>query len=221
MEVNILIAVAAGFLSGDISDRILKKYPEEELRVNIRFPIIQILNSLTYLLLYLRHGYTLRGLSYMFLSSLLIWISAMDIHKYTIPNGAILIGLAGGSAVYGISAVIGEGSRWDPVAGMVIGPAFFLITALIAFFITGREELGGGDIKLMAPVGFLLGVKLTVLTVLISVITAGFTSAVLYLTKLKKREDVIPFGPFIALSALIAAVFGEDMIKWYLRYIFL
>ena len=102
---------------------------------------------------------------------------------------------------------------------MVIGPAF-LITALIAF-LSQDVRNWGRRYKTDGSVGFLLGVKLTVLTVLISVITAGFTSAVLYLTKLKKREDVIPFGPFIALSALIAAVFGEDMIRWYLRYVFL
>ena len=89
---------------------------------------------------------------------------------------------------------------------------------LIAIFFRGG--IGGGDIKLLAVVGWFLGLKLTCLSLLLSFLSAGFVGLMLMVLKIKGIKDTIPFGPFIALGSFISLLVGEEIIAWYLGLFF-
>lgn len=82
-------------------------------------------------------------------------------------------------------------------------------------WLTGREGMGGGDIKFLAMIGAFLGWK----GVLITIFTGSFVGAVVgtIAAVIQKRDTryAIPFGPFLALGAMVYLFFGDGLIRWY------
>ena len=82
-----------------------------------------------------------------------------------------------------------------------------------------KEVMGGGDIKLFGMVGLFLGIKLGLLTILLSVyVGAIYGVATIIYSKIKKKEfnSMIPYGPFISVGALISILYGTNIINWYI-----
>ena len=80
--------------------------------------------------------------------------------------------------------------------------------------------MGGGDIKIFAPIGLFLGWKMALMTFFISVILAGIVSVILILLKIKDRKSGIPFGPFIVAGTFLTYLFGWGLINWYIERVF-
>jgi len=76
--------------------------------------------------------------------------------------------------------------------------------------------MGGGDIKLMAMIGATIGWKLTVLTIFLSAYIAAILGGGMILLKIKKKGQYLPYGPFIAIAAIVALYWGNDIINWWL-----
>ena len=82
-----------------------------------------------------------------------------------------------------------------------------------------ERRMGGGDIKLFGMVGLFLGIKLGLLTILLSVyVGAIYGVATIIYSKIKKKEfnSMIPYGPFISVGALISILYGTNIINWYI-----
>ncbi|MBI5555297.1 MAG: prepilin peptidase, partial [Elusimicrobia bacterium] len=77
-----------------------------------------------------------------------------------------------------------------------------------------REAMGGGDIKLAAGLGSFLGWEYTLIMLGLSFLVGGSAGIVLLISGRKKRKDPIPFGPFIAFSAIMVMLFGESISAW-------
>jgi leader peptidase (prepilin peptidase)/N-methyltransferase len=76
--------------------------------------------------------------------------------------------------------------------------------------------MGGGDIKMMAMVGALMGWKSVLLTTFLGSLSGSLIGIVLILFKGRGRRTKIPFGPFLALGTLITLFFGQEILLWYL-----
>ena len=74
----------------------------------------------------------------------------------------------------------------------------------------------GGDIKLMGAAGLFLGWKLILLALIVGSVVGAIISLILLAAKKAGRKTMIPFGPFLSLGIAVAALFGEDLIWWYL-----
>jgi leader peptidase (prepilin peptidase)/N-methyltransferase len=77
--------------------------------------------------------------------------------------------------------------------------------------------LGGGDIKMMAMVGALMGWKTVILTTFLGSLTGSVFGITLMILKGKNRTTKLAFGPFLALGAIITLFFGQEISSWYLR----
>ena len=75
--------------------------------------------------------------------------------------------------------------------------------------------MGGGDIKLAAVMGLLLGWKQVLLSLFLGSLLGSLVGFTLVMLKVVSRKDAIPFGPYLALGALIAALEGDKLIQWY------
>ncbi len=79
--------------------------------------------------------------------------------------------------------------------------------------------MGGGDVKLMALIGFFIGWKLVLLNLLLGVVLGALAGVLLVLFKIKSRKDYIPFAPYLSLGWLISILYGYEILNYYLKLI--
>ena len=98
----------------------------------------------------------------------------------------------------------------NAVLGLLAGGGSIYITGCIGDFVFKKESMGGGDVKLMAMVGAFLGWKLAILTYFLA---PFFGAAIGIYAKYVKKEDIIPYGPFLSFAALLALFAGDFIMK--------
>ena len=176
-------------------------------KLSVQYPLIELLNGLLYVWMFSVHGFTATSILFCICTSVLIVLSVIDWRTYEIPVGCnILIG------ILGIVRVILDLAHWyDYVIG------FFIVSGLfyIIYLATKGNGMGGGDIKLMAAAGLLLGWKGILLTLLIG----SVAGSVIHLTlmKIQGKDRVLAFGPYLALGIFVSMLYGEQIIAWYLN----
>jgi leader peptidase (prepilin peptidase)/N-methyltransferase len=101
------------------------------------------------------------------------------------------------------------------VANAALGGAIgFVILFLIA--LVSRGGMGWGDVKLAALIGLATGFPLVFFSLIMGAILGGIVAVSLMIAKKKTRRETIPFGPFLALAAMITLLWGSDILSWYL-----
>ena len=102
--------------------------------------------------------------------------------------------------------------------GLISGWALFKLIAVASLKILKKEGMGGGDVKLIAMIGAFLGWEKVLLTIFCSSFLGsvwGMGLILVFLALKKKRNEVIPFGPFLCIGALISLIYGDAIINWY------
>ena len=182
--------------------------------ISIQYPIVEAVAGFTFLFTYFRFGFTLDMMQYLFILSIFIAIFVIDYRHYIIPDSLNLLIFFIAVIFFGIGFIQGEHSVSDllsRVYGLILGGGFFFLIAVV----TGA--MGGGDIKMMAALGFLFGLSSTLLLTFLSFVLGGILSGALLALKIKKRKDHIPFGPFICIAGVITIFWGEELIRWYMN----
>lgn len=163
----------------------------------------------------MRFGPTLEALQYVMLTVLLSWASVEDLRSRTIPNPCVIAAAAVRVAYFAILAVWGsldsEKCLYCCVSGLGTGVALALFD-LVYERITGREGMGGGDVKLYAVSGLYLGLDGAVLVVLVSCVLVLVAA---FLTKGSQGQGsalarTLPFGPAIAVAFVSVALFASS-----------
>jgi len=93
-----------------------------------------------------------------------------------------------------------------------IGFIIFLLIAIIS-----RGGMGWGDVKLAALIGLATGFPQVILAVIMGAILGGIVAVALMIAKKRKRREAIPFGPFLAVAAMVTLLWGSNILSWYLR----
>ncbi len=175
--------------------------------ISSRYFLVELLTGALTVAVIAKYGVTTQGLLYCFLVWTLISVSFIDLEHQIIPDE-----LSVGAAISGLAVSFMTPIGFDgALAGFLLGGGVFFILA-IAY----PGGMGGGDIKLMAAIGAFIGWKLVLLTILIGSAVgsvAGLSSMALFG---KTRKDRIPFGPFLALGAIISVLWGDWVIAVYL-----
>ncbi|SHE65879.1 leader peptidase (prepilin peptidase) / N-methyltransferase [Thermoanaerobacter uzonensis DSM 18761] len=180
-------------------------------KISIRYPVVEALTGIVFLIIYYKFGLDFKAFSYMFLASILISISFIDMEHKIVPNKIIIAGFVG--AIIFRLLMYNYGFL-DYVLGLVLGGGILLLISLIS-----RGEMGGGDIKLMALIGFFIGWKLTILVLFLSVIIGALGGVILVALKIKGRKDYIPFAPYISFAWFISILYGYEILNYYIKFI--
>lgn len=185
-------------------------------KISLQYPLIELLNGFIYLIMYYSFGFSIDFIFYSIIFSILIVISFIDIKFQIIPDSLNIILLILSimyktlqHTLYGISPNIINSSL-----GLIISGGIFLLIAILS-----KGGMGGGDIKLIGVLGFILGIKFSLLNIFLSFILGAIISIFLLLFKIKGRKDPIPFGPFICIAFMIVTLCGEKIIYWYITII--
>lgn len=176
---------------------------------SIQYPLIELLNGVLYFFIILKYGMSFSTVLYCFITSLLLVISMIDLKHKIIPDGLNITGV-----IIGIIFILLDRTIIiNRLIGLGIGLGLFLLIALLS------NAMGGGDIKLMAVLGLIFGIRGVLFITFSSFVLGAIISVVLLSLKIKSRKDQIPFGPFISLSALIYIFYGTEIISMYLKVV--
>lgn len=180
-------------------------------RISPIYPIMELLTGVLFVMAPYQIGWTWELIIAWSLISLFIIIIVSDIHYMVIPD-KILIVFAGIFLLERILLPLNP--WWDSFIGALVG---FLLLLLIAF--VSKGGMGGGDIKLFALIGFVLGIKLLFLSFFLSTLYGAIFGICALLLKIVKRRQPIPFGPFIVAGTLTAYFWGPEIIHFYLQFL--
>lgn len=178
-------------------------------RISPRYPLVEAACAALAIFCFMRFGPDFRAALAFCVCAILLAVALIDYDTMEIPDRLVLA-----LVPFAVCAVW----LWPDTAiiGRVIG--FFVISLpmlLLAVFINGA--FGGGDIKLMAVCGFLLGWQNSLLAFFIALLIGGGCAIYLLASGKSKRGAHMAFGPYLCAGAAAALFFGEDIISFYLN----
>ena len=175
-------------------------------RISLQYPLVELSTAALFTLLLLKFELGPQWLAYAVFVSGLIVLTGIDLEHRIIPDELSL----GGIPVGFLAALwTGDIPWWASALGVLLGGGFFYAVAWVYEKATGREGLGGGDIKLLGAIGAWLGYS-AVLPVIILSSTFGSVTGLLYMILAKKDLKLaIPFGPFLAIAAFLYLMLRE------------
>jgi len=184
-------------------------------KISVRYPLVELLNALLYVAVFWRFGAGWHTPVYFIFCSALIVITFIDLDFQVIPDRitipGIPIGLAAGSFLlpdpFIRYSLLGLKSS---LMGLLAGGGLYYAIAVLS-----RGGMGGGDIKMMAMVGALMGWKAVLLTTFLGSLTGSVLGLFLMLFRGKGRKTKIPFGPFLAFGSLVTLFWGQEIFDWY------
>lgn len=178
-----------------------------------RYPVIEALTGLLAVFTFMRFGPSHDALIYFVFICALVVVTFIDLDLQIIPDVISIPGIALGFAA---SFVLMEVTVLDSAIGLLFGGGILFLIAFGYHMLTGHEGMGGGDIKLLAMIGAFLGWKGVILTLLLSSFGGALAGAFLMYAFGKGSKSAIPYGPFLALGAMLHLFFGDRLIDWYL-----
>ena len=237
-DINILYYLGIGIIGllvGQFIDWCNKRLPEYKKVFSKEFftvyfkdakpkYLLMVSNAVMYVGLLYFFGFSIDTLKFMFLVPMLISAFVIDYRLQIIPNRLTLTifetGLIFTFASVLINTNAGISIFMNNMLGMIVGGGIFLIITLIGGLIAGKDAMGFGDVKLMGALGLFFGLSNIVVITLVSFLIGAILSIVLLITKIKKSDEYIPFGPFIVIATFISMYVPFEQIKMILMQIF-
>ncbi len=184
--------------------------------ISFRYPLIEAANAVGYGVIFWHFGVGWGSAAYAVLFSALLVVTGTDFTHQIIPNvitvPGMLFGLLCASTILPVGLV-------NSIMGMLVGGGVLWGLAWVSPYLFGKEGMGGGDIKLLAMIGAFLGWKATLLTIMIGAAVGSVVGMGLISLNVIKRDDYIPFGPFLALGAVLSLFFHEPLLEWYFNLV--
>ena len=159
-------------------------------------------------------------IKYLILTPMLLSAFVIDYKLQIIPNRLNLTMFEIGLVIaflYGLSDVA---ITINMALGMLAGGGIFLLITLIGGAIYGKEAMGFGDVKLMGALGLYFGLSNIIAITLVSFLIGAILSVILLVTKIKKMDEYIPFGPFIVIGTFVSIFVPFETIKYALLMFF-
>ena len=181
-------------------------------KISVQYPLVEALNGILYVVVFVfMYQQTTDSLLccvlYCMLGSALLALSVIDFRTYEIPVGFnLFIGLLG------VARIVTDYENW---LQYVIGGVSVSLFLLLLFVLSNGRAIGGGDVKLMAACGLLLGWKSIILAFCIGCLLRGIIHPIRM--KIAGEGRVLAMGPYLSIGVMIAALFGTQLINQYLE----
>lgn len=177
-------------------------------KISGQYPLVELINGIGYVWIYLVSGISVDCILYCLTFSALITLSVIDWRTFEIPFGINLFILA-----LGIIATIFD---YENILNHIIGFVSVSGFLLILYYATKGRGIGGGDVKLMAVAGLLIGWQ----KILLALILGAVFGSVIHIARMKisGEEHMLAFGPYLSAGIILAMLYGEQMINWYLGF---
>jgi leader peptidase (prepilin peptidase)/N-methyltransferase len=183
-------------------------------KISWRYPVVELITAILSLLLFLRFGLTVNFLIFFVFTAVLVVITFIDLDHQIIPDVLTLPGIP----IFFLAAIFLVKNPWkvpwqEALIGLLIGGGMLFTIAYIYQFITKREGMGGGDIKLLAMIGGFLGWKSLIFILLVSSFSGAIVGIAAMVIQKKDMKYAIPFGPFLSAAAIAYLFWGDAFMR--------
>ena len=184
---------------------------------SFRYPLVELIVAVLWTFLFYYYDISWLFLEYCILSFGLVVGSFIDLDHMILPDEITL-----GGCVIGLlaAAINPERAFLDGLYGFLFGGGVLWLVAYVYYVFTGREGLGGGDIKLLGWIGSVLGWKAIPFVILSSSVLGSLVGLYISRKSEDKLKAMIPFGPFIAAGALLYILGLKSVGIWYIDLFF-
>lgn len=182
--------------------------------ISFRYPLVELLGGLFAVCVVLKFGVTLEGLIHYFFIAALLVITFIDIDYQIIPDRITLPGIP---LFFLASFAVPTIGYKDSILGLLAGGGSLFAVAWGYQLVTKREGMGGGDIKLLAMIGTLVGWQGVLFTIFVASAVGTLAGILSMIGQAKDRKLAVPFGPFLSIGAMVYIFFGPELIFWYLN----
>lgn len=178
-------------------------------KISIQYPIVEAVNGIAYLIIFAVNGLNPISVIYCLMTSALLVLSVIDFRTYEIPVGINVFIL-----LLGLVRIMLDIADWREYAAGFLAVSVCLELLLL---VSRGNAIGGGDVKLMAAAGAVLGWKLIIL----AFIWACILGTVIHLLRMKisHARHVLALGPYLSMGIFLAALWGNSFWNWYLGMI--
>ena len=182
--------------------------------IPIRYPFVELLGGLAAIACVLMFGPTLHALALFAFIATLVVVTFIDLDHRIIPDVISLPGIP----IFFAAAFLVPTVTWKASAlGILVGGGSLYAVAWGYQALTGREGMGGGDIKLLAMIGAMVGWQGILFTLFAASAIGTIVGLLAMVGSGKGMRLAIPFGPFLAMGAILYLFFGNGLIAWYLN----
>jgi leader peptidase (prepilin peptidase) / N-methyltransferase len=176
-------------------------------RISPLYPLMELSTGLLFLLSYTMLGFQPELIVSLTLVSLCMIITVSDLKYMVIPDKVLLFFMV----LFIIERIfIPLNPWWDSIAGSITGFCLLLLIAILS-----KGGMGGGDIKLFAVIGFVVGVKLMLISFFLATLFGAVAGIAGLLLGIFKKGQPIAFGPYIVIGTLTAYFFHQPILNWY------
>jgi leader peptidase (prepilin peptidase)/N-methyltransferase len=184
-------------------------------KISLRYPLVEALTGLLFVWVWLAFGWQVATPLYWVFVAALVVITFIDLDHQIIPDVISLPGIVVGF----LAALAIPWLPWlDSLLGILLGGGSLFLVAAVYQRLTGQEGMGGGDVKLLAMIGAFLGWKAVLPVIFLGSLAGSLVGVPLMLIKRSGGKLAIPFGPFLALGAVICLLWGRQLFDWYVGF---
>ncbi|MEI6498695.1 MAG: prepilin peptidase [bacterium] len=180
-------------------------------KISLQYPLVELVTGIMYTLIFVVFGFSLATLFYILIFSLLMVVAVYDIKTQYVPETLVwiilLLSLFGG--------FVGHFDIIKMFFGVLIGGG--LLASLV--LISKEKWMGAGDIKIGIILGLLTGLERSIVAVFIAFLLGSIVGLIyIYIAK-KTIKAALPFAPFLIFATLVAVIWGNNIVNWYLGQI--
>jgi leader peptidase (prepilin peptidase)/N-methyltransferase len=181
--------------------------------ISWRYPLVEFITGALFAAVFYRYGWSWLTLEYLVFVWGLVVVSFIDLDLMILPDvftiGGMILGMIG-------AALNPQREFMASVWGVLMGGGFLWLVAYLYLLARKEEGMGGGDIKLLAWIGAVLGWTGVPFVVLVSSLLGSVIGVALSLRRRSGLKSVIPFGPYLAAAAVFYLLGGEKLGIWYI-----
>jgi leader peptidase (prepilin peptidase)/N-methyltransferase len=181
-------------------------------KIGLRYPAVELLAGMLALATFLKFSLSIEALIYFAFIACLLVVTFIDLDHRIIPD---VITLPGIPICFAVSFALPSVTYKAALLGILAGGGSLFLVAWIYSLLTKKEGMGGGDIKLLAMMGALLGWQGVVFTIFVSSLVGTLSGLAVMLQSRKGMKLAVPFGPFLAIGGITYIFFGTRLIHWY------
>lgn len=176
------------------------------------YPMFELLTGALFAFAYWQLGFRLELVVALLFISLLVIIVVSDVAYMLIPDKVLVFFLP--------LLVVGRllsplDVWWDSLLGAIVGFGVLYIIAVVSCYVMSCDGMGGGDMKLFFLIGLVLGTVNTLVTLFLASVIGSVIGMIMLRIRKQDRRTPVPFGPSIALAAIIVYFYGEQLLAWY------
>lgn len=180
-------------------------------KISMKYPFIEILNGVLYLILFSKFGVSINFVFYAILTSLLIVTSTIDIESKYVYNSTTIFGLTLGIIYIAVAYYFNHINVFNNILGGIVGYLIIFIIVKIT------NAMGEGDADIAGICGLFIGVKGILVALFLAIVIAGIIASIILILKIKDRKSEIAFSQYIAIGTFLWMIIGNNLLKIYFQ----